>query len=473
MKTGSKKLRWILALTVLFGLLILPNKLLPKPVYATPAGFCTGFTDVDEHYYMCDALKYLANNPSPSAHPPGPAVSGYNCGGEQLCFRPTDNVSRGQFVKMIAVTYSWDYTGSTQDFTDVPPSNVFFPFVEAAYHKGVIGGYTDPQCARAGQVSPCFLPSNPVSRGQIAKMTAQAAGYYDNVGDRFTYADVPSSYTFWADIERLTMHVNNSPYPPDQTQPSCPSSTQPCFYPGANAQRADAVEAIFLVHGISGIGANSRGQVFPHKFGRDGAGNATGWDGVTASVIIPDPGIINDPAHPISWVASPVGLSQLYSGHFVESGWTKDCYTAYGCVGFAYASWDAEDGITYGEVDLRAKPLIVGQSYTFQTVYTSSGRWQPVYCNSSACYSIIPGSQGYTTGDMGTATLPFFSAGGESYYLEQHWGDIQLSSVGARHPGGSWTSPAEGCYDPTIVPWITGYGSISGPCYNGSWTVHY
>jgi len=466
-KTGSKKLQWLLVLTVLSGLLLIPGGV-PRSVYATPAGFCTGFTDVDAHYYMCDALQDLVARG---------AVSGYNdfshCGAAQPCVRPYDYVSRGQFTKMIVLTYGWSVSGYSQDFKDVPPSNVFFDAIESAYHRGLVGGYTNPQCSDAGQESPCFLPSNYVSRGQIAKMTSQAAGYNDNVGTRFTYADVPSSYTFWADIERLTIHVNNSPYPPDQPQPSCPSATQPCFYPGSYAERADAVEAIFLVHGTNGYGADLRGQVFPRKFGRDSAGHPTGWDGVTASVMIPDPGIINDPTHPNSWVASPVGLSQLYSGHFVESGWTKDCYTEYGCVSFAYASWSAEDGITQGEVDLRSKPLNVGQIYIFKTLYTSSGRWQPVYCNSSACYSIIPGSQGYTTGDMGTATLPFFAAGGESLYLDQHWGDIQFSNVGARHPGGNWTSPAEGCYDPTIVPWITGYGSISGPCYNGSWSVHY
>jgi len=45
---------------------------------------------------------------------------------------------------------------------------------------GIVSGYSgSPPCA-AGQI-PCFLPANPVTRGQTAKFVANAAGYSDAI----------------------------------------------------------------------------------------------------------------------------------------------------------------------------------------------------------------------------------------------------------------------------------------------------
>ena len=51
-----------------------------------------------------------------------------------------------------------------QTFSDVPPSQPFWVFVERAYLHGVISGYADGT----------FRPGNGVTRGQTAKFIANA-----------------------------------------------------------------------------------------------------------------------------------------------------------------------------------------------------------------------------------------------------------------------------------------------------------
>ncbi len=47
-----------------------------------------------------------------------------------------------------------------QDFTDVPPSNVFYVSIETAYNKGVINGYNDHT----------FRPNNDIRRDEMAQI---------------------------------------------------------------------------------------------------------------------------------------------------------------------------------------------------------------------------------------------------------------------------------------------------------------
>jgi hypothetical protein len=82
-------------------------------------------------------------------------------------------------------------------FADVPPSHLFFPFVERLYAAGVTGG-----CA----TSPlAYCPDSPVTRGQMAVFLLKAAH-----GPTFVpppaagvFADVPSTDAFAPWIERL------------------------------------------------------------------------------------------------------------------------------------------------------------------------------------------------------------------------------------------------------------------------------
>jgi hypothetical protein len=58
-----------------------------------------------------------------------------------------------------------------------------------------MGGYSDGT----------FRPDSNATRGQIAKIVANAAGIQDPIPpNRQTYTDVPPSHPFWVYIERLS-----------------------------------------------------------------------------------------------------------------------------------------------------------------------------------------------------------------------------------------------------------------------------
>ena len=57
---------------------------------------------------------------------------------------------------------------ATADFTDVPPSNQFFRFVEALYHAGITAGYGDGR----------FGVNDPLTRGQMAVFLSTALGLH-------------------------------------------------------------------------------------------------------------------------------------------------------------------------------------------------------------------------------------------------------------------------------------------------------
>ena len=102
-------------------------------------------------------------------------ISGYTCGGvnaqtgtSEPCdaarhpyYRLGNNVTRGQLSKIIVGAQGWalDTTGGPH-FTDVPTTNIFYPFIETALNHGIVGGYSDGT----------FRPGNPATRGQIAKI---------------------------------------------------------------------------------------------------------------------------------------------------------------------------------------------------------------------------------------------------------------------------------------------------------------
>ncbi|MDQ2806267.1 MAG: S-layer homology domain-containing protein [Chloroflexota bacterium] len=112
-------------------------------------------------------------------------VGGYGCGttaGEPCdgqhrpYFRPANNVTRAQLSKMITLARGWtpvDPASGPQHFTDVPPSNGLYGFIEAVYGHGVVAGYG---CGSV-PAEPCdatsrayFRPVANASRAQLSKM---------------------------------------------------------------------------------------------------------------------------------------------------------------------------------------------------------------------------------------------------------------------------------------------------------------
>ena len=67
-------------------------------------------------------------------------ISGYGDG----TFRPGDSVTRGQLSKIIVLSANWAIdAGGEPHFSDTPASSPFYQFVETAWRRGIIAGYAD------------------------------------------------------------------------------------------------------------------------------------------------------------------------------------------------------------------------------------------------------------------------------------------------------------------------------------------
>lgn len=95
-------------------------------------------------------------------------VSGYGDG----TFRPGNNVSRGQLSKMVANAGDYEGDPGEQIYKDVPPSHTFYSYINRLTRRGVMSGYDTS--ARCPTGVPCFRPEEPATRGQTAKIVANA-----------------------------------------------------------------------------------------------------------------------------------------------------------------------------------------------------------------------------------------------------------------------------------------------------------
>jgi hypothetical protein len=89
------------------------------------------------------------------------AISGYS----DNTFRPYNNTTRGQLVKIVVLAENWPlYIPGTPTFNDVGPTSPFFAYIETAVQHQMISGYADGT----------FRPNNNVTRGQVCKIISIA-----------------------------------------------------------------------------------------------------------------------------------------------------------------------------------------------------------------------------------------------------------------------------------------------------------
>jgi outer membrane protein assembly factor BamB len=207
----------------------------PTPT-PTPTSCPIHFTDVPVgnpfySFIMCLACRNIVSGYSTSP----PCVTG------TPCFLPANLVTRGQMAKFVsnAAGYTDTIPSTRQTFMDVPYTNPFWLYIERAYAHGVIAGYsTLPPCVTG---TPCFLPANPVTRGQTAKFVSNAAGFGDAIpSTRQTFTDVPYTNPFWLYIERAYLHSVISGY---TSSPPCTTGT-PCFLPVNSVTRGQTAKFI-------------------------------------------------------------------------------------------------------------------------------------------------------------------------------------------------------------------------------------
>ncbi len=150
----------------------------PTPT-PTPHPCRIRFTDVPASHWAHDYVQALY-------------CQGIVTGYLDQTFRPDNPTSRVQFTKMLVLGMGWPLEHPvTPTFVDVPELAWGYEYVETAASRGVIGGYADRT----------FHPSNPITRGQVAKMLVVAKGWTLKDPTQPTFSDVPRGSIFYRYVE--------------------------------------------------------------------------------------------------------------------------------------------------------------------------------------------------------------------------------------------------------------------------------
>jgi hypothetical protein len=133
----------------------------------------------------------------------------------------------------------------------VQPGSTFYDYVRCLACHGVVSGYSDGT----------YRPNDPISRGQIAKIVSNAAGFDEDPGEQI-YSDVPPGSTFYDFINRLTNRGIVGGYPCPQRPgggDECTPANPGLFRPNAFATRGQLSK---IVSNAAGFSEAVRGQYF-------------------------------------------------------------------------------------------------------------------------------------------------------------------------------------------------------------------
>lgn len=145
-------------------------------------------------------------------------------------------------------------------FADVQEGSTFYEFVRCLACRGIINGYA---CGGAGEPcnggnEPYFRPNNNVTRGQIAKIVANAAGFADPATIQ-TFEDVPLGSTFYEFVERLAARSVIGGYACGGAGEPCGPENRPYFRPNGNTTRGQLAKIVCRAFGCTG---SASGQTF-------------------------------------------------------------------------------------------------------------------------------------------------------------------------------------------------------------------
>ena len=132
-------------------------------------------------------------------------------------------------------------------FTDVAPAYPFYPYIQALACRGLISGYS---CGGPGepcdpQQRPYYRPGGSVTRGQTAKIVANAANFQNVIpSTQQTFADVPPSQPFWLWVERIAGRGIISGYSCGGPGEPCDPQQRPYFRPGADVRRGQLAKIV-------------------------------------------------------------------------------------------------------------------------------------------------------------------------------------------------------------------------------------
>lgn len=108
------------------------------------------FSDMPSNEFYSTAINDLAKDK---------IINGY----EDNTFRPSANITRAEFAKMMATALNLEEV-STQDFNDVSANHWAAKFINSVYTKGLVEGYEDGS----------FKPEKNITYGEIATILVRA-----------------------------------------------------------------------------------------------------------------------------------------------------------------------------------------------------------------------------------------------------------------------------------------------------------
>ena len=140
----------------------------------------------------------------------------------------------------------------------MPSGSTFYTYIRCLACQGIVGGYP---CGGPGEPcpGPYFRPGDNITRGQVAKIVASAAGLTDSVSGQ-TFEDVPPGSTFYLWVERIVLHGIISGYPCGSAGEPCVAPTnRPYYRPYSLVTRGQLAK---IVSGAAGWTETPTGQTF-------------------------------------------------------------------------------------------------------------------------------------------------------------------------------------------------------------------
>ncbi|MEO8285963.1 MAG: M14 family zinc carboxypeptidase [Chloroflexota bacterium] len=205
----------------------------PGSPTATPTACTISFTDVPEGSTFYPFIQCLACRG---------IVNGYP---DDNTFRPGNNVTRGQLAKIVSNSAGFTDPAGAQMFEDVLPGSTFYDFIQRLAMRNYITGYP---CGSPGEPCgsgnlPYFRPGASATRGQIAKIVSNAAGFVEPAGTQL-FEDVAPGSTFYDFIQRLATRNVITGYPCGSPGEPCGSGNLPYFRPNSNATRGQTSKIV-------------------------------------------------------------------------------------------------------------------------------------------------------------------------------------------------------------------------------------
>jgi hypothetical protein len=206
----------------------------PVPPSATATTCALEFSDVPPDSTFYSFIRCLACRG---------VLGGYS----DSTFRPFNNITRGQIAKVVSNAAGFDEDPGPQIFEDVPADSTFYVWINRLSQRGHMGGY---QCGLVPE-EPCvepdnrpyFRPNANATRGQLAKIVANAAGL-DTTPTGVFYTDVPEDHPFYTWIMRLTQLGVMSGYDCGGEGEPCDNENRPYFRPFNNVTRGQAAKIV-------------------------------------------------------------------------------------------------------------------------------------------------------------------------------------------------------------------------------------